>query len=150
MTNKRWATSGGMPRDLEIEHFVCIDLTGSSAMGAPHVIGQNFEPGHRVGFGVVAQQKIAHLLIGIGEMRVRLDPDEPAENASGAIVERVFVKEIAGGMRRNVVLQRAGVEFLFVRRDGDGEQIAARAFADETAKAFKTGISCCRDADSNF
>jgi len=72
---------------------------------------------------------------------VRLDADEAAENASGAIVESVFVKEIAGGMRRGVVLERAGIEFLNSISDGDGEQIAPCAFTRETAKAFKTRIA---------
>ena len=74
-------------------------------------------------------------------MRVRLDPDESAERATGTIVERVFVKQIAGGMRRNVVLQRARIEFLFVRRNCDGKQIAARAFADEPTETFDPRLS---------
>jgi hypothetical protein len=32
-------------------------------------------------------------------MCVRFDPDEAAESAAGAIVERVFIKEIARGVR---------------------------------------------------
>ena len=78
-----------------------------------HVVGQDFEAGHRVRFGIVAQEKIAHFLIGVGEMGVRLDPDQSAEGGAGAIVERVFVKQIAGRVRRDVILQGARVEFLF-------------------------------------
>src|SRR6266576_412756 len=74
-------------------------------------------------------------------MRAGLDANEAAENISGAIVERVFVKQIARGMRRGVVLERAGIEFLNSVSDGDGEQIAACAFTSETAKAFKTRIA---------
>jgi hypothetical protein len=74
-------------------------------------------------------------------MGVRLDSDESAEGAAGTIVERVFVKKIARGVGRDVVLQGAGVEFLFVSRDRDGEQIAARAFADEPAEAFEARIA---------
>ena len=39
-----------------------------------------------------------------------------------------------------MVLQCAGVEFLLVFRDGDSEQIAAAAFADETAQTFEARI----------
>src|ERR1700730_1085160 len=74
-------------------------------------------------------------------MGVRLDPDKTAECATGAVVERVFVKEIAGGVRRDVVLQGAGIEFLFAVRDSDGEKIAARAFTDKPAQTFESRIS---------
>ena len=59
----------------EIEEFVLIDLAAGCAVGATDVVGQNLEAGHGVGFGIVAQEKVAHLLIGIGEMGMRLDPD---------------------------------------------------------------------------
>src|SRR5438093_1595769 len=70
-------------------------------------------------------------------MGVRLYPDQSAERATGAIVERIFVKEIAGGVRRDVVLQGARIEFLFVRCDCDCEQIAATAFAHKAAQTFE-------------
>jgi hypothetical protein len=74
-------------------------------------------------------------------MRVRLDPDKAAERAPGAIVERVFVKEIAGSVRREVVLQRARIKFLFAGCYRDGQQIAASAFADEAAQTFEPRIA---------
>ena len=37
-----------------------------------------------------------------------------------------------------MVLQVAGVEFLVAISDGDGEKIAAPAFADEPAETFET------------
>ena len=51
-------------------------------------------------------------------------------------------------MRRDVVLQRARVEFLFFRRDGNGEQIAASAFADQPAETFEPRIARAEIADS--
>ena len=74
-------------------------------------------------------------------MGVRFHSDEATECAAGTIVERVFVKEIARSVGRDVVLQCAGVEFLLIFRNRDREQIAARAFADEPAETFKTRIS---------
>ena len=110
-------------------------------MRATDVVGEDFKARHRVGFGIVAQKKIAHFLIGIGEMGVRFDPDKAAEGGAGAIVERVFVKKIARGVGRDMVLQCAGVEFLLIFRNRDREQIAAPAFADEPAQTFETRIS---------
>ena len=105
----------------EIEEFVLVDLAAGSAMGATDVVGQNFETGHRVGFGVVAQEEVANLLIGIGEMRMWFDPNQSAKGGAGAIVESVFVKKIACSVRRDMVLQGAGIEFLFTTSDCDCE-----------------------------
>ena len=140
VTMRRWATETGIPRVREIEKFVLVNLTGGRAVTAFHVVSQNFETGHRVRFGVVTQEKIAHLLIGVGEMCVRFDSDEAAERAASTVVERVLIKEIAGRVWREVVLQRAGIEFLVAISDGDGKEIAAPAFADETAETFESRV----------
>ena len=52
-----WATFTGY-RGAEIKEFVLVDLAAGSAMGATNVVSQNFEPGHRVGFGVVAKRRL--------------------------------------------------------------------------------------------
>ena len=70
----------------QIEKLVFVDLTGSRAVGATDVVGENFEARHRIGFCVVTQQKVAHFLIRIGEMGMRLYSDQSAENCAGAIV----------------------------------------------------------------
>ena len=95
------------------------------------------------------KKKIAHLLIGVGEMGMGFDPDEPTEGAARAIIERILIEQIAGSVRRNVILQRSRIEFLFARRDRDGEEIAACAFADETAQTFEARILSAQDADSD-
>ena len=68
-------------------------------MGASDVVGKNFEAGHRIRLGVVAQEKIANFLISVGEVGVRLHADQAAENRASAIVQSVFVKQIARGVR---------------------------------------------------
>src|SRR4029453_2069634 len=125
----------------QIKKFVFIDLPGGCAVGATDIVSEDFEAGHRVRFGVIAQEKIANFLIGIGEMGVRFHPDEAAECATGTIIERVFVEEIAGGVGRDVILQRAGVEFLLIFRNRDRERIPLPAFAYEPAETFETRIS---------
>ena len=89
-----WNTAGA-----QVEKLVFIDLPGSRPVGAADVVGENFEARHRIGFCVVTQQKVADLLIRIGEMGMRLYSDQSTKNRAGAIVERVFVEEIARGMR---------------------------------------------------
>src|SRR5438046_6258952 len=73
-------------------------------------------------------------------MCVRFDPDEAAECAPGAVVERVFIKEIARGVRRDVILQCARIKLLSAVCDRNSEQVAASAFADETAETFEARI----------
>src|SRR4029077_2128410 len=125
----------------QIKEFVFVDLAGRCSVRATDVVGENFEARHRIGFCVVTQQKVTNLLIRIGEMGVRLYSDQSTENRPGAIVEGVFVQEIARGMRRDMVLQRACIKFLLVLRDSDGKQIAAPPFADESAETFEARIS---------
>src|SRR5438093_6022492 len=134
--DRNWNTAGA-----QIEKLVFVDLTGSRPVGATDVVGENFEARYRIGFCIVTQQKVANLLIRIGEMGMRLYSDQSTENCAGAIVEGIFVQEIARGMRRDVVLQRARIEFLLVFGDRDSKQIAAAAFAGESAETFEARIS---------
>ena len=67
-------------------------------------------------------------------------PNQTAENGASAIVERVFVKEIARGVRRDVVLQCARIEFLLVFGDCDSEQVAATTFADQPTQTLEARI----------
>src|SRR5205814_9190393 len=110
---------------------IVVCVTGSCGVCATGVVGENFGARHRIGFCVVTQQKVTNLLIRIGEMGMRLYSDQSTENRAGAVVERVFVKEIACGMRRDMVLQCARIEFLLVFGDRDSKQIAAAGFAGE-------------------
>src|SRR6516164_7123595 len=57
----------------EIEKFVFVDLAAGGAVSAADVVGQNFEAGHGVGLGVIAQKKISHFLVGVGEVGMWLD-----------------------------------------------------------------------------
>ena len=54
----------------QIEKLIFVDLTGRSAMSATDVVGEDFEAGHRIRFGVVAQEKVANFLVSVGEMSV--------------------------------------------------------------------------------
>src|SRR5207244_9680425 len=47
----------------------------------------------------------------------------------------------ARGMRGNMVLQRARIEFLLLFRHSNSQQIAAPSFADEPAETFEARIS---------
>src|SRR5262245_49449732 len=114
----------------KIEKLVFVDLTGSGPVSATDVVGENFETRHRIGFRVVTQQKVANFLVCISEMSMRLYSDQSAENGAGAIVERVFIQEIARGTWRDVILQCSSIEFLLAFCYGDSKQIAAPPFAD--------------------
>src|SRR5437868_6783602 len=73
-------------------------------------------------------------------MGMRLDPDETSENRARAIAQRILVEQITRRMWRTMILQGAGVEFLFVVGDRKREQITPRPFADESAQTFKSRI----------
>src|SRR4051812_29686012 len=73
-------------------------------------------------------------------MRVRLDADQSAESRTGAIVQRVLVKQIAGRVWTQVILQRASVEFLLIGGHTNREHVAPRAFAGQSAQAFEASV----------
>src|ERR1044071_3198335 len=74
-------------------------------------------------------------------MCVWLHSDEPTKGGTRAIIERVLVKEVAGGVRRDMVLQRARVELLVAIGDGDCKKIAPPAFTDKAAQTFETRVA---------
>ena len=134
---------GGNAAGEKIKHFVFIELAGSGAVTALHVVGEDLETGHGVRLGLVAQEKVAHFLVGIGEMRLRLDPNESAESRACAIVQRVFEKQVAVSVRRSVILQSSRVEFLRPSSPTEiGEHVAAAVLAGEAAQAFEPGKFC--------
>src|SRR5207253_4906315 len=100
-----------------IKQFVFIDLTCGCAVGAAHVISKDLQARHGVGLSVIVQQKIAHLLICVGEVGMRFDPDQATEDTTGASIKRILVKEIAGGVGRDMILESTSVEFLVLISD---------------------------------
>ena len=78
-------------------------------------------------------------MVGIGEMRMGFDTNESAEGSAGTIGQRVFVKQIAGGVGKRGPAG-SGIEFLFLMSDGDREQIAASTFSYQTAQAFEARV----------
>jgi len=70
-------------------------------------------------------------------MGVRFYANQTSENAAGAAVQRVFVKQIAGGVWRDVILQRARIKLLIPVSNRNCQQIATRSFANQPTQAFE-------------
>src|SRR5260370_35733018 len=70
-----------------------------------------------------------------------LDLDQSGKDRAGPIAQRVFVKQIAGGVRLEEVLERALIEFLISTGNRDREHVTPGAAADHPADAFQTRIS---------
>ena len=149
VTMRRCAILIGNSAGAEIKHFVFVDLPAGGAVTATDVVGHDFQPGHRVGFGIVAEEKVAHFLIGIGKMRVRFDADQSAKSGAGAIGQGVFVEQIAGGVRRDVVLQCPGIEFLFIMSDWRPRANRCEHLLRPAGSSFRSASNCHRDANSS-
>ena len=93
VTIRRWVICGNWNAAAsQIKKFVFLDLAGGRTMCATNVVRQDFKARHRVRFRVVAQKEIAHLLGGIGEMSMRLDPDiSPPNNVQRARSSSAFL-----------------------------------------------------------
>ena len=74
-------------------------------------------------------------------MRAGFHFDHPREDRAARVIERVFVKQIAGGTGRDVILERPLIKLLLAFRDRDRKHVAAAAFADQAACALGAGIA---------
>ena len=102
-------------------------------MGTADVVGFNLQTGHAVGLGVIAQDDVAHFLVGIGLVRAGFDANDTAENRPSLAGQRILVKQVAGCVGFDMILERALVDHLFVRRDIDRKHVAARTLGDHAA-----------------
>ena len=100
----------------EVEEFFVAYGAAGGSVAAFDLVGVDFEAGEAGGLGFVAVEEIAAGLVGVGEVRFFIDGDEAAENGARLAVECVFVKQVTGGMRGLVVLQRALIDDLIADR----------------------------------
>ena len=89
---------------MQVEELVLVDLADRRAVGAAHVVGADLQPRHRVDARLVGQHQVAVGLVGVGALRVRLDPDQPGEDLARAVAQHALEQEVAGGVRFEVVL----------------------------------------------
>jgi hypothetical protein len=123
----------------EVEEFFVADGAAGAAVAAFDLVGIDFQAGHGVGLGFLAVDEVAAGLVGVGEVCAFIDGDETREDGAGGIVEGVFVKEVAAGVRSGVVLEGALIDDLGGGGQGDGDHVAAAALAEEVADALAAG-----------
>jgi hypothetical protein len=98
-------------------------------VGAADVVGEDLEPGDRVGVRLLGEQQVAALLERVGLLRALVDLDHPAPDRGGAAVEDPAEREVARRADRRVLLQRVEVDVLAALRGvraGD-RRVGARA-----------------------
>ena len=117
-------SSGG-----HVEEFVlAYGAVGGSVAAADFVV-QDFEAGHGVRVGVVAEDEVFDFLVGVCAFGAGFDFDESGKDGAGLVVEGVEVEEVAGGLGGDMVLQGALVDLAGSFDGIDGEHFAAGAFA---------------------
>ena len=130
-----------------VEEFVIAHRAVGGSMAAADFVVQDFEAGHGVGVGIVAEDEVFDLLVGVCAFGTGLDFDESCKNGAGLVVEGVEVEEVAGGVRGDMVLQGALVDLAGSFDGIDGEHFTAGAFADEAAEAFAAHESAAEVCD---
>ena len=132
---------------LHVEEFVlAYGAVGGSVAAADFVV-QDFEAGHGVRVGVIAEDEVFDLLVGVRALGAGFDFDESCKNGAGLVVEGVEVEEVAGGVGGDMILQGALVDLSGSFHGIDGEHFTAGAFADETAEAFAAHESAAEVCD---
>lgn len=125
----------------EVEFLFGLDAGGGGAVGAPDVVGLDFEAGQAVGLGDVGEHEVAVFLVGVGFLGVGFDDDEAGEDGFGGVEEDVFVEEVGSGLGGGVGLEGALVELLDAVGDGEGEHLGVGAGAEETGVGFVAGLA---------
>ena len=120
----------------EVEQFTIIDLRRCRTVGATHVIGFDLEAGHAIRLGLVTQDDVADLLIGIGLVRAGFDADDPAEDRAAFAGQGILVKQIARRAGLGMVLKGALIDHLLAAGNVDRKHVAACAFRDHAAVAL--------------
>ncbi len=96
-------------------------------MRAAHVVRLDFQVREGVGARAGAQQEVAVGLVRVGALRLGVHADQPAEDRAPRVLQRPLEEEVAGGVRRDVVLQRLVVEVLRPLRDVHAQHVHVRA-----------------------
>src|SRR5215208_513777 len=97
----------------QVEEIRGVHLTRGRPVGALHVVGHDLEVWQRDRHRLVRpEDEVPVRLVGVGLLRPRLDPDEPAENGERLVPESALVQKIRVGVGGDVVLQRVMVEDL--------------------------------------
>ncbi len=112
------------------------------AVGAAHVVGHDLETRDRVGVGVIGEQQVAVLLVGVRLLRVLLDADHAPPDRAGRLAQRALEGEVRLGRGRDVLLERVVVEVLVAvgevrARDPRGRAGAAQIVLDPDLPALR-------------
>jgi hypothetical protein len=116
---------------LEIKQRFLFQLADRGPMRAAHIIGQDFQPGDRIGPGLVAQHQVAIGLVAIGFLRARRDVNHPLPDGAAFAFERALEEQVAGGVGGQVVLLGVMVEVLGAVGEVETGHATRRALADQ-------------------
>ena len=108
----------------EEEEQLRVDPADRRGVRAAHVVGEDLEARDRVGVRVAGEQQVAVLLEGVRALRALVDLDDPAPDRARVAAQRALVGEVAGGVRRGVLLRGVEVEVLAL-----AERVEARSRA---------------------
>lgn len=116
---------------LGVEDEFLIDPAAGTAVCAAYIVSLDLETWDRVRSGLVAEHQIIVALITIGLLRSGVDLDHAAPDCPGSILENRFVKEVAGAMWGNVMLQRVVDQMLFIACEHNAVDLATGAGLDQ-------------------
>ena len=111
-TIRRSASARGEAARHQVEELLAVDPAERRAVGAADVVGEDLEPGDRVGVRLLGEQQVAVLLVGVRLLRVLLDADHPAPDGVRVLAQRALEGEVGLGRGRDVLLEGVVVEVL--------------------------------------
>src|SRR5437899_2123073 len=100
-------------------------------MGAPHVVGEDFEAGDGGGTCTFAEEEGVHGEVGVGALRAVVYLDDALEAEAGSVSESALEEDVSEGIDGGVVGVGGVVEVLVAIGEADAAGEGAGASAEE-------------------
>src|SRR6185437_5440445 len=122
----------------QIKFEARVERTGSGAVAADYVVGEDFQLRLVVGFGLVGEQKRARHHLGIGLLRVLLNDNFALKHAVTPVVQDCLELLTAFAVAGGVFDQQRGVDVVLAAQQVDATNPRLGAFAGKTDEALVT------------
>ena len=80
---------------LHVEEFLLAYRAVRGSVGAADFVVEDFQAGHGVRIGIIAEDEVANFLIGVSAFGSGFDFDETCKDGAGFVVEGIEVEEVA-------------------------------------------------------
>ena len=130
-----------------VEDLLVVHPAGRGPVRALHVVGLDLQAGDRVGPGVFGEDQVVVALVAVGLLGVAVDLDHAPPHQPRVVLQGALVEQVAGAVRRLVVLQRVVGEVLLAFGEHHAVDLRVGARADQGHVLVDLGQAAAQGAD---